>query len=138
MTWRLDLPLSAPLSMNDRQHYMAKAREVARVRHDVAVLARAAKIPALPRIAVELHYAPRDNRRRDPLNLIATLKPIEDALVDAGVVPDDTCEFVLPTMPQIDPPTGRPGRLYALVREVPALSAATTPNNTPTITTGRP
>lgn len=117
--WRLTLPLTAPLSLNSRQHHMVKAREVAQVRRDVAVLARAAKIPALPRITVELHYAPRDNRRRDALNLVATLKPCEDGLVDAGVVPDDTADFVIPTIPVIDPPTGSRGLLYLIVREAP-------------------
>lgn len=115
--WKLDLPMTVPLSLNSRQHYMVKAREVGRVRRDVAVLARAAKIPALGRIVVELHYAPRDARRRDRLNLVATLKPCEDGLVDAGVIPDDTDEFLIPTMPVIDPPTGTTGRLYLLVIE---------------------
>lgn len=115
--WRLDLPFSKPLSLNGRQHHMVKARAVAQVRKDVQVLARAAKIPALDRISVELHYAPRDSRRRDALNLVATLKPCEDGIVDAGVVPDDTAEFVVPTMPVIDPPTGTQGRLYLLIRE---------------------
>lgn len=115
--WRLDLPLSKPLSLNSRQHHMVKARAVAQVRKDAQIIARAAKIPALDRIVVELHYAPRDSRRRDALNLVATLKPCEDGLVDAGIVPDDTAEFVVPTMPVIDPPTGTQGRLYLLVKE---------------------
>ena len=96
---------------------MVKAREVAQVRKDVCTLAKAAKIPALVRIVVELHYAPRDSRRRDALNLVATLKPCEDGIVDAGVVPDDTAEFVVPTMPVIDPPNGYCGLLYLLIRD---------------------
>lgn len=115
--WRIDLPLTKPLSLNSRQHYMVKAREVAQLRNDVRFLVKAAGIPPLPCVQIELHYAPRDSRRRDSLNLIATLKPCEDAVVDEGVIPDDTPEFSVPTMPVIDPPTGTAGRLYLLVRE---------------------
>ena len=116
--WVLNLPLTKPLSLNSRQHWRVKAAEVATVREAARNLARAAKIPTLERISVELHYAPRDRRRRDSLNLIATLKPAEDGIVDAGVIPDDTPEFSVPTMPVIDPPTGAAGRLYLIVREV--------------------
>lgn len=115
-SYRFDLSLTAPLSLNNRRHWRAHARAVAAVREETTWRARAARIPALTRIAVELHYAPRDARRRDPLNLVATLKPVEDGLVDAGVVPDDTPEFVQPTMPVVDAPTReRTGRLYVVV-----------------------
>ena len=119
-TWMFTLPMTTPLSLNSRQHWRSKARDVAEVRAAAYARARAAHIPALPRIAVELHYAPRDRRRRDALNLVATLKPIEDGIVDAGIVPDDTAEFVQPTMPVLDPPNGIHGRLYVIVREVVA------------------
>ena len=120
-TWTLDLSLSAPLSMNDREHWRKKAKRVQQLRRDTKVMAERAKIPPLGRIAVELHYAPRDRRRRDALNLVATLKPVEDGLVDAGVVPDDTGEFVRPTMPVLDEPSGRgTGWLYVVVRELVA------------------
>ena len=119
-TWTFTLPMTTPLSLNSRQHWRSKARDVATVREAARVLARCARIPALPRIAIELHYAPRDRRRRDALNLVATLKPVEDGIVDAGIVPDDTAEYVQPTMPVLDPPTGTNGRLYVIVREVPA------------------
>lgn len=121
-TWRLTLPLTSPLSMNDREHWRPKAKRVAALRKSVAQLTRNAGVPPCPRIAVELHYVPRDRRRRDPLNLVATLKPCEDGIVDAGVVPDDTELYVEPTMPRVDPPsgTGR-GALYLLIRQLPAL-----------------
>lgn len=117
--WRLDLPLTTPLSMNDREHWRTKARKVKQLRSDIKTLARAAGIPPLVRIAVELHYAPRDRRRRDAINLSATLKVCEDGIVDAGVVPDDVALYVEPTHPVIDDPTGgRHGQLYVLVREL--------------------
>jgi crossover junction endodeoxyribonuclease RusA len=125
--WRLDLPLRTPLSMNDREHRMVRHRRVAQVRSDAKLLAKAAKIPKLERISVELHYCPRDSRRRDPLNLVATLKPLEDGIVDAGVIPDDTPVWSLPTMPIIDLPDSTPGtvRLYAIVRELEPFEVLT-------------
>jgi crossover junction endodeoxyribonuclease RusA len=118
--WTLDLPYTAPpLSLNGaRGNHYAHARQVKQVRRQAAFLAQQAKIPPLARCTIELHYAPRDRRDRDPHNLVATLKPIEDGIVDAGVVPKDTPEFVPPTTPVIDPPTGGPGRLYVVVREL--------------------
>ncbi|MGZ4516687.1 MAG: hypothetical protein ACXVXN_02030, partial [Mycobacteriaceae bacterium] len=94
-----------------------KARAVKELRYATALLVRAAGVPPLPRVVIELHYAPRDKRRRDALNLVATLKVAEDATVDAGVIPDDTAEFSVPTMPVLDPPTGKTGRLYLVIRE---------------------
>lgn len=127
-TWRLDLPYSRPpLTMNDRLHRHAAARLTAQLRRDAAMLARYVHIPALPRIAVELHYVPRDARRRDPINLEPTVKAIEDGLVDAGVVPDDVPQYVEPTAAVIDPPVRRigpgpaPSRLYVLVRQLEPL-----------------
>lgn len=117
--WCLDLPMTAPLSMNDRQHYMVKHRAVAKVRKAAEKLAWIAQIPALEHFTVELHYAPRDARRRDPENLFATLKPVVDGIVDAGVAPDDNPDFYTTTVPVIDPPThARTGRMWAIVREV--------------------
>ncbi|WP_162786781.1 hypothetical protein [Janibacter anophelis] len=39
-------------------------------------------------------YEPPDRRRRDEDNLFATLKPLADGLVDAGVVADDTPDLM--------------------------------------------
>lgn len=119
-SWTFDLPISKPLSLNDRQHWAPRHREVRLVRDAAHQLARHLKIPPLKRIAVELHYAPRQRRSRDAINLSATLKPVEDGLVDAGVVPGDTGVHVEPTPAVIDEPTGHPGRLYVVVRELPA------------------
>jgi crossover junction endodeoxyribonuclease RusA len=119
-TWTLDLPYrTPPLSLNGaRGNHYARARTVKQVRRLAGFLAQQARIPPLRRCSIELHYAPTDRRRRDPHNLVATLKPIEDGIVDAGVVPDDTAEYVPPSTPVIDPPTGKAGRMYVVVREL--------------------
>lgn len=121
-TWTFALPhTKPPLTMNQRLHWRAEHRIKAQLRRDVVRLARHARIPALPRVAVELHYVPRDSRRRDPINLAPTAKVVEDGLVDAGVVPDDVPLYVDPTPCVIDPPSGGPGRMYVVVRELEPL-----------------
>ena len=122
--WMFDLPITKPLSLNGREHWRKKAHATKEVRASARVLAKHVGIPPLPRVSIELHYAPRDKRRRDAINLAATIKPLEDGIVDAGVVPDDTAEYVQPTHGVIDPPTGTVGRLYVIVRELPGLDAA--------------
>lgn len=118
-TWEFNLSLTKPLSLNDFENRWKKAKKTAIVRADARVGAKCAQIPPLTYFTAELHYAPRDKRRRDPENLIATLKPLVDGLVDAGVAPDDTPDYYTTTVPVIDPPTGeKTGRLYVIVREM--------------------
>ena len=50
---------------------------------------------------VTLHYRPRDNRRRDADNLVPTLKALCDGLVDAGLVPDDTPNYMHKHKPEV-------------------------------------
>lgn len=121
--WRLDLPWkTTPLSLNGRMHWSQKQRLTRAARTIATDLARAGQIPPLGRVQIELHYCPRDRRRRDPINLTLLAKALEDGLVDAKVIPDDTPEFSVPTMPVIDEPDSSPGtvRLYLLIREVPS------------------
>lgn len=124
-SWRLVLPWQRPpLTLNPARHggWAAHAALVKRVRTEGRRAALAAGVPeGLERVALELHYRPRDKRRRDPRNLAPTLKALEDGLVDAGVVPDDTPEYVDGTGQElyVDPvEPGHPGALYLIVREV--------------------
>jgi len=90
VTHLLQLPYtSPPLSLNSRDHWRTTARKKSRLRGEVLVLARAAKIPALDRCAVRLIWQPRDRRRRDGDNPFPTIKSAVDGLVDAGVLVDD-------------------------------------------------
>lgn len=102
-----------PLSLNDRMHWRKRAQIVKALRSYVGGMA-IYMAPYRPR-HVELHYVPRDKRRRDADNLVATLKPCLDGLVDAGVIEDDTPEFVTWSV-HIDPPSTDP-HLYLEVRE---------------------
>lgn len=121
--WTFDITVrTTPLSMNDRQHWAAKARETAELRRNAALMAKLTRIPRdLGRVRVTLHYVPRDRRRRDPINLAPTLKAIQDGLVDVGIVPDDTPEFMESPMPVIHEPAPRHhgrGLLYVEVEQL--------------------
>lgn len=108
------LPWTAPpLSMNDRGASKgaayAKATKLRTMRAEVASLAAAAELPQnVGHATVTLHYRPRDNRRRDTDNLVATAKPIYDGLVDYGLVPDDIPQHMAKAEPVIHR-KGRPG-----------------------------
>lgn len=97
--------LRAPylLSLNDRLHWRearkrakawrTRSAEAAReqVGHELGPCIVAVTLPALHRIA------------RDPHNYFATVKPIVDGLVDAGLWPDDTPTWVTTVEPTLVP-----------------------------------
>lgn len=112
---RWDLPWTTPpISLNDWEHYRVRARKVKEVRAAARILAMAAHLPRdLPHVSVQLVYQPRDRRRRDEDNLVGTLKAICDGLIDYGITPDDTPEYMTKLMPRIDPPVkGQTGRTW--------------------------
>jgi crossover junction endodeoxyribonuclease RusA len=124
--WTIRLPWTKPpLSLNDRSHWRLKAKRTAAVRAETAALARLeltadrvlTGVDLTPPIDVTLTYYPRDKRRRDADNLVATLKACCDGLVDAGVVLDDDPTFMVKHMPIIAAPDGDP-RLELTVREI--------------------
>jgi crossover junction endodeoxyribonuclease RusA len=94
--WELVLPWTKPpMSLNDRMDRWTKARWTKTLRQTAWALAKQAKIPPLHEgCQVGLVYQPPDRRRRDEDNLFATLKPLADGLVDAGVVADDTPDLM--------------------------------------------
>lgn len=94
--------LSPPLSANQRLHWARRARLTADVRNATALLARQAGVPAMGRCEVTLVWTVTDKRRRDTDNLYPTLKAACDGLVDAGIVPDDTPEFMVKHAPVIE------------------------------------
>ncbi|MFR9767079.1 hypothetical protein [Nocardia sp. SC052] len=111
---RLELPWQAPkLNPNTHMHWAARGRHTRFVREQTGWIAKAAKIaPTLP-FTVTLHYRPARNGRRDPGNLCLDSKASIDGLVDAGLAPDDTAEFIRETIPVIHPAErGRPGALW--------------------------
>ena len=104
--WAIELIDRKPMTLNHRMHYMVKAKLTAAVREGAREVIEFAEVPPMDHIRTWIEYAPKDSRRRDPINLIPMLKACEDAIVDLGVVPDDTQEFVESCMPKILPKSG--------------------------------
>ncbi|MFC9768891.1 hypothetical protein [Rhodococcus jostii] len=104
--------------MNDRGASIGAVRRKAQtaktLRDAMVVLAAKANLPiGAGFAAVQLHYRPRDNRRRDTDNLIATAKPLYDGLVDYGLVPDDIPRWMAKPEPIIhDAVTGQPSAMW--------------------------
>lgn len=129
-TYLVRLPWTTPpISLNDRGHWRTKAARVKYVRYQVAQLLTLHRMRPARRIHVTLHYVPRDRRRRDADNLVGTLKPCIDAMVDAGLVRDDSPEYVTcicasrRTTDMAKPKrSGRYGKLYADLLTDPKLA----------------
>ena len=105
---RLVLPLpSGNLSPNSRCGWRAKAHSTAKYREAGYIVGLDAKSrSAFPRpwAAAEMRYRffHRDSRRRDPDNLLASLKAAIDGIVDAGILEDDNGLIHQPVEQQVD------------------------------------
>ena len=110
----------APLSMNDRLHHIVKAKKVAELRALMHAMAR--HVPELERCEVHLVQFVRDRRTRDDENLVATLKPLCDGLVDAEIVPDDTRRYMVKHMPEVRWVPGCTPHFELHLRELPAVT----------------
>jgi crossover junction endodeoxyribonuclease RusA len=91
--------VKAPLSLNYRLHRMAEAKITKDLRG--MMHAKARHIPEMVRCEVALVWVVNTRHRRDEENIVATLKPLCDGLVDAEVVADDTPLFMRKLMPEI-------------------------------------
>lgn len=118
--WAIELPFTKPMSLNDRMIWPVKQKITREWREAAQVLTKAAKVPPLGKCSVLLVYEPRDARTRDPLNLVQSLKAVEDGIVKAGVVPDDNPKYVESRMPVIlDKGAGHAhGRFWAVITEI--------------------
>lgn len=78
------------------------------------------RLPALPRIEVLLTWVVKDRRRRDAINLYPLVKALTDGLVDAGVIPDDTPQYVATPEPIIRYDATATPHFLLTIREVTA------------------
>ena len=103
-----------PLSLNDRpSHPKARNRDVQGVRSAAAVACAEriadGSLDVLEPVTVTLVWFAPDKRKRDADNPVATLKALCDGLADAGLVPDDTPEWMDKRPVQIIYRKGEPG-----------------------------
>lgn len=118
--WAVQLPFrKPPLSANQRMHWAVKARTTKEIRQASMLALRAEGVPPCKRVRVRLLWAVSDKRRRDPSNMMPTQKAVVDGMVDAGVVPDDTPEFVVEEMPRLMMvEKGREGVIFQVIGDV--------------------
>lgn len=111
--WLLWLPYATnPVPMNrngSRKGWRAEAAKVAAVRDTATVLAQR-RIPAQARIRVRLDWEVTTRRTRDEDNLVKCMKHLVDGLRIAGVIPDDTRQYVERLMPEINYLPASPSR----------------------------
>lgn len=104
ITWTIVFPAPARLiSMNDRLHWTEQRRRARAWRTATAWAARQQIHLPLPPCIVEIDLPVADRRARDPHNYFATVKPAVDGLVDAGLWPNDTPEYVTTVEPTLTP-----------------------------------
>lgn len=82
------------LSMNDRLFWRVKNEYAQEWRTATFYAARNLRPTAQPPCFMRVTFPVPDNRRRDADNPAPTCKAIQDGLVDAGIWPDDTPEWV--------------------------------------------
>lgn len=123
--WTLTLPYPAPpltLNTSVRMSWRKRHALEEQIRTDVQWLVKAAKIPRLTAVTIELVFYPKDGRVRDADNTTATLKPCLDGLVKAGVLDDDNSRHVLSTSQRIGDRRSKPV-LLLIVRGTEAAHA---------------
>lgn len=104
-------PGTALLNLNDERsmHRMKRYRIVEGIKEAAGWLAKSQRIPRLEHVEVHgLLHVP-DKRKRDPGNWAPTQKAAIDAIVRAGVLPDDNAEILTDLGIRL----GEPGRVLA-------------------------
>lgn len=109
-----------PLTLNQRMHWAQKADKTRAIRQEAALKAKPFRRHFEGQFfEIELHWQPRDNRRRDEENPIPTLKALADGLVDAGLADDDTPQDMRKHMPIIHLPVkGEPAKCWLEIRAI--------------------
>lgn len=94
--FRLELPKLADwLNLNVNLHWAPRNKRVQAWRHGAHIMSRQANLPkGLQRVRIDAYVWKSSKRAYDPHNLMPTLKPVVDGLVDYGLIPDDNTTHV--------------------------------------------
>lgn len=91
------VPIPAPcqfINSNQRLHRMAQAK-LTKTWREAAAVAGASVGPLQPPVRIVAHIWKPRGGRYDPNNLAPTTKAIVDGFVDAGILADDSVEYVV-------------------------------------------
>lgn len=113
----VNLPWQSPeLNPNKRMSEHKRRRITAQRRRDAMYMTKAAKIKTQPGslLVVQMHYRPERNWKLDAGNLCLDLKAAVDGITDAGVIPNDTPQYVRTPEPIIHDALGggAPGKMW--------------------------
>lgn len=110
----IPLPFAKPpLAQNDRRAWIAQWRDFQTAKEQARWAIRAARVAPVERAEVTLHYRVPDMRRRDADGPAPTMKVCLDALVDEGVIKDDSFIYIPRTSIEIHPPIkGKPPAMW--------------------------
>ena len=118
-SWTVELPAGLEvLSLNGREHRMVRYRKGQVLEDAAIVMTRKAKVPRLERIHVTVLFDPPDRRERDHDNLSPTYKHLADGIVKAGVVPDDTPQYMVPGRCEVTGTVFPRGRLRMIITDL--------------------
>jgi crossover junction endodeoxyribonuclease RusA len=94
--YTIDIPAADEwLSTNHRWHWAKRAKTTRAWRHATCWRTVAAKLPRLTgRVAITATIHRTDTRRADAHNRLPTIKAAIDGVVDAGLIRDDSDQFI--------------------------------------------
>lgn len=110
----IPLPFAKPpLAQNERRIWQQQHRDFQAAKEQARWAIRAAKVTPVERAEVTLHYRVPDMRRRDADGPAPTMKVCLDALVDEGVLRDDSFVYIPRTSIEIHAPIkGEPPAMW--------------------------
>jgi crossover junction endodeoxyribonuclease RusA len=118
-SWTVTIPAPVRwLNANDRAHRLGRSPLVREWRNAAHVYARQAKLPLLGKAHITATLRFCDKRRRDPHNYYPTVKAAVDGLVDYGLLPDDSSEFLIGPDIRLGEPLVTKGRSFGLRGEL--------------------
>ena len=95
-SWTVTIPAPAPwLSANHRRDLRRQTPDRRAWRDAGLVHARRVHLPKLEKVHIVAELRFTTARRRDPHNYYPTLKALVDGLVDYGLIPDDSHEYLI-------------------------------------------
>ena len=120
-TLTLDVHRDWLLNANDRLHWAVKARKTQQLRQ--LAKAKSRGCPTFDQARCTCRITWRRRHRRDAANWAPTAKALVDGCVDAGLLVDDSRDYLVgPDMREADPdPNLRPGfvRVELIFEEIP-------------------
>lgn len=104
------LPKHLIINANHRMHWAKKAEKTKAIRWRARWAAKTSGIKRMDQAHLTVHIHWPDKRRRDEHNITPTIKAAIDGLIDAGLLPDDSGDYLTgPDLRRAEPIKGDHG-----------------------------